>query len=134
LIEAYKKERQEKSLTTELTVSFMVDATLSTEYSSAADEDSGGNDMNDEEGVLAWIREVTTGATNMPYHPLLRADLARRTANELAAAYYMETYDPNSRWIEDNSGQIFFSFPWVFSDVIAYGMLPKPDASTRLQR
>jgi hypothetical protein len=130
LIAARKRQREENGHKTESTASFMVEASVSTAYSLSVDEDRGGNDMNDDQKVVAWIREVTIGRTDMPYHQLLHAELPRRTANELAAAYYMATYDPNSRWREDNISQVFFSFPWIVSDVIAYGMLPKPDAST----
>jgi hypothetical protein len=123
LIAAHKKQRQETSRR-EFTASFMVEAAVSTAY---FDEDGGGNDMNDEESVLTWIREVMARRTKKPYHRLLDEELARRTASDLAAAYYMATYDSNSRWREDNTGQVFFSFPWIVSDVIAFGMSLNPD-------
>jgi hypothetical protein len=135
LIASHKKQQEETSRR-ECTASFMVEASVSTANSSSVNAGGnaggGGNDMNDEENVVTWIHEVTTGGTDMPYHQLLDAELARRTASELAAAYYMATYDPNSRCSVDNT--VFFSFPWIVSDVIALGMSPKPDASTRPPR
>ena len=47
-------------------------------------------------------------------------------SRQLAAAYYVATYNPDIRWegdLSSESSSLLFSFPWLVADIIAAGLL-----------
>jgi hypothetical protein len=84
------------------------------------------NTMNNKDMLFDWIVQVTTGEQDDEERKdLIIVELARKIAHELAAAYYIATYNAVARGRAEGrrSKQVFFSFPWIVSDVIASGML-----------
>jgi hypothetical protein len=98
----------------------------SEEHDSSTENTSTSSTGDGDDMLLDWIVPVTTGERDSyECSDFISVDLARRIAHELAAAYYITTYNAMARGgaQDRRSKQIFFSFPWIVSDVIASGML-----------
>jgi hypothetical protein len=88
------------------------DGLLAVESSSPTSAFDDENDALSQ--IIKWATDKNFGETE-----LTDAFIFRRTARQLAAAYYIATYSP---FREFHGSFALFSFPWLVADVIACGM------------